>query len=308
MKGKNFFIKFFCLLNLGCSSEKMIVEKVSDLVDRSQFNGVIMIYKANTPLYIKAKGFRDFSTKTPFSLDDQFLVGSITKQVVGMTVLDLIDNLPLDLHKRLTHTVTGEFVYSSQGYNEVASIIAENTKTKFDELLMKTAKKGGMLHASLQPSHTDCSHQELLIHAPALVKGYDFRMQEEYQPFCKRSLTENAAGGIIASARDLIYWNESLYERKIWSDEKIATLLKPRVKFPHRVGELNYGYGIQTTENPLEYSHNGCVRGFLSTLMYYPDYKINVVILENIFWSKDGQEPDFSRHDKIREIIRQNLF
>ena len=116
-------------------------------------------------------------------------------------------------------------------------------------------------------------------------------------------------GGLISTAKDLICFDKALYERKIWGESLYELFTIPHVRFDHYCwGKMNYSYGSQISlDNLLEYSHSGMGKGCLSTILYYPETKTHVVILENVFWPDQKGWADFSRHDKIRAVIREGL-
>jgi CubicO group peptidase (beta-lactamase class C family) len=276
---------------------------------------------------------RDFENNIHLTLDDQFMVSSITKKITAMTVVQSDTDLhaPLStkkceksqnisLHELLTHTsgisddpklypaIKGEHCYANKGYTFAAEVIEELTGKTFDDLLTKTLACAGMKDSILQPQKTSMTYAQLLKIAPRLAKPYNKDKNPEYiqEP---RNYMKNPSAGLISTAKDLILWDKAVYEKKIWGESKSNALTLPYVEFDHyRWGKISYGYGTQIVkEKPLEYSHSGMGKSGISTILYYPETKTHVIILENISWKDEKGLADFKRHDAIRSIVREEL-
>ncbi len=75
-------------------------------------------------------------------------------------------------------------------------------------------------------------------------------------------------------------------------------MTSPQSYRSHRWSEkLSYGYGLQISHDPNEFSHSGYVDGYSSTLIYYPDYDLSVVVLENTSW--DTSDLHYTSHSGI---------
>ncbi len=304
---KNYQNSFLVALLLS-SCHQSFKENIDDIIETGPFNGVIMIYQANIPLYVRAFGVKDLQSGKPLDLDDQFMIGSITKQITAITAL----KNDVSVHDLLTHTSgianspKGEFAYSSQGYLEIAKICEHKTGRNFDVLLNSTLKNANIYSTTFQPQNTKFTWSQLLEIAPKLVMGHDDRIQNPYMN--NRIIEQNSSGGLISTARDLMRWNEALYEKKIWGEKTTDVLTYSHINFLHRWGNMSYGYGIQIlNDEKIEYSHNGIINSFLSTLIYYPQSKIHVVILENILHKNIDGSVNFQVHDKIRNIVRSRF-
>jgi CubicO group peptidase (beta-lactamase class C family) len=309
IKYAGLFLLFFLS---SCSPS--LEENINAIIQKGPFNGVVMVYQANIPLYVRAHGMKDFENKIPLTIDDQFMIGSISKKISALTVVKSNPDLHevfapnnTTLHKLLTHTTTGKYDYSSQGYVELAKIMEKKTGRSFDDLLQETLRSARMHNTTFQPQESQMTYTQLLKVAPRLVKSYSHKKQQVYDTL-PRTIPSNAAGGLISTAKDLILWNEALWEKKIWGKDSTALIQTPHIDFNYRWGKVSYGYGTQIVqEKPLEYSHTGMVRGFISTLLYYPATKTHVIILENVYWETPQGGADFARHDAIRKLIRNYL-
>lgn len=116
----------------------------------------------------------------------------------------------------------------------------------------------------------------------------------------------NPGGGIIATAHDLVIWNEMLHQGHLLSIHNYKQMITPSSKREHpRYGKIGYGFGVQLLEKDgyHEISHSGYIDGYASTLIYYPQSKISVVILENVSWDITDVIRVYKVHDDIRNII-----
>lgn len=65
---------------------------------RENFNGVVLIAKDNNIVFNKAYGYSDFESKKELSVNDKFLIGSVTKPIVAYLTLKQVEygNIKLD--------------------------------------------------------------------------------------------------------------------------------------------------------------------------------------------------------------------
>jgi CubicO group peptidase (beta-lactamase class C family) len=120
-----------------------------------------------------------------------------------------------------------------------------------------------------------------------------------------------AESGIISTVGNLQRWNRCLHGVKLLKALTYRAMITPTpsAKRSHRWGVLGYGLGIQVSarEDLLELSHSGYVPGYISTLIYYPQQQVSVVVLENTAWLTSDISRVFSVHDRLREIIRNMI-
>ncbi|MDR1200439.1 MAG: beta-lactamase family protein [Tannerellaceae bacterium] len=108
MKKIYIFITFLLAIgsvSISCKQTKKesvtLVNSIDSLLAANStkpFNGIVLIAKEGKTEYLKMTGFSDFDTKTPFKIDDPFVVGSVSKQFTAAVVLQEYDNGRLDLH------------------------------------------------------------------------------------------------------------------------------------------------------------------------------------------------------------------
>lgn len=74
------------MLEISSTSE------LNQYIKTSSFNGVVLVAQDNQSLFKKAYGFRNFTSKDPLQVSDQFVIGSNTKQLVAAALLKLQEN------------------------------------------------------------------------------------------------------------------------------------------------------------------------------------------------------------------------
>ncbi len=328
---------------LASNFEHKITQAIHLKTERA-FNGVVCIAKRDKILYQTARGgYGSPHINAQFLIGSiaKQMTAAIILMLVDQGLLDL--NCPImhylpDLKEEwgakvttkhlLNHTsgitaldqplafVPGsQFRYSPTLAFYLLSQIAEKvSKEAYRTLLSNLFQKAHMNHSGLAFSR---KVEELYKAFPHLIPGY----KERESSISKAVLLDEGVdkedgqwvhpgGGIISTAYDLLAWNLALHEGKLLSPEMYEQMVRPSSRREHpRYGAVGYGLGVQLLgkgEN-LEISHSGYVDGYISTLLYYPQSKISVIILENVSWDVTDVERAFSTHDHIRQIVRDYL-
>jgi CubicO group peptidase (beta-lactamase class C family) len=335
-KTSKLLVKWFSALIISLfftSNAHAFADKIDEILSEQsphKFHGVAVLADGENIIYEK-------STVEGINSNTSFKVGSLSKQVTAALAMQLVETNRLNLnepiskylpdlkdnwkyfvstHHLLSHT-SGiknfnrpllfqpgiEFKYSNINYEIVGMIIESIVGSKFGNLadgLFESAR----LSNSFSPSHSRLRD---------IVPGY---VQENNGKIrilnAKDQRPGEPSGGLVSSASDLVRWNQLLHKKKlILHAQAYESFTKKHQTRKHRYGDLAYGYGIQisNTKNGTEYSHSGYIDGYISTLLYYPERDLSVVILENISW-KLGEDNDakdaFYFHDKIRNLIAKD--
>lgn len=298
------------------------------------FNGVILISQNGKTVYVKKQGFSDREKQTHLTFDDQFVIGSISKQITAVLVLreyekghialhtpihTYLPELPekwadsVTVHQLLTHThgiialnkplafrPGSRFSYSQIGYELLATIAAKTSGQSFAQLSGELFRQCAMKNTF----HPDVKKYK------KLVKGYT-EQPDGTLSFETQSL-ENyaAAGSFISTARDLVRWNTGLYNGKLLADSTFHLMTTIYSTRQHPIfGSVDYGYGItvSTTDSLLQLGQTGLAPGFVSMNFYYPATGTTVVMLENIVWTPEDIKKTFFYHTQLLNIIRESL-
>lgn len=331
-------LAFFCLI-ISIVSGQTYSKWIDSLIlanSAKPFNGIIRITQNEKTIYSKISGYSDIEKKKVLKLNDQFVIGSISKQFTAVLVLREFDKGRLDLHTPIhrylpdltqgwadtvtvhhllthTHGITQidrptmfkagtQFSYSQIGYDLLAQIVQKTSGKSFAILSKELFKECGMRHTC----HPDIKSY------PDLVKGYT---ENEYGKIVyEQESFKNyvAAGSFLSTVEDLNRWNTLFYNGKLLKKETMNLLetKQPGATRDHPIfGTTAYGYGItiDTSEDLLQLGQTGFAPGFVSMSFYFPKTKTSVVVLENIAYDTDDLKKTFYYHTEILKMVRQEI-
>jgi CubicO group peptidase (beta-lactamase class C family) len=91
-----------------------------------------------------------------------------------------------------------------------------------------------------------------------------------------------SAGALYSTTGDLLKWEQALFGGKVLNPESLARMTTPF--------KSDYGLGlfIRTADGHKVITHGGGIEGFNTSLNYYPDDKLTVIVLGNL----TGGAPD----------------
>lgn len=301
------------------------------------FHGVVLISQAGKTLYSTVMGYADIPKAIPLQSDSRFIIGSISKQITAVLVLQEFEkkHLQLDVpihrylpelqqawadtvtvHHLLTHlhgivaldkptlfTPGTQFDYNlaNLGYSLLTTIVERTSGKSFMELSHQLFQQCGMKN-TFHPSVKNI----------ALVKGYTRQENGELQFEQHSFQNAPAAGGFISTAHDLVIWNEHLHNGKLLAPAtySMMTTKQRNALRQHPVwGATDYGYGItiDTKENILQLGQTGFAPGFISMNFYFPQTKTSVVVLGNVVYTTTNFKELFRYHAQILGILRKYL-
>lgn len=334
-----FNLLFLTTISVSYGQQLKLANQIDSLISAKTikpFNGIILISQKGKIKYSKISGYSDIDKKKVLTFNDQFVVGSISKQFTAVLVLREFDKGRLDLftpihnylpeltqgwadtvtvHHLLTHMhgitqidkptafkVGTQFSYSQIGYDLLAQIIQKTSGKSFAKLSKELFEKCGM-NNTFHPDINGYSN---------LVKGYteidNGKIEYESESFQNYV----AAGAFISTAEDLTTWNNLFYRGKLLKEEtmKLLTMQQKGAVRNHPIfGITKYGYGItiDTTNQILQLGQTGFAPGFVSMSFYFPKSQTSVIVLQNIAYDTDDLKKTFYYHTKILKIIRQEI-
>ena len=105
------FVLFSLLINSCQTSVSKKYKNIPDLTSRidsiitkNHFNGVVLLTNKKNTLYSKVAGYSDIEKKTPLTLNNQFVIGSISKQITAVLVLIEYENGRINLDDTVANT------------------------------------------------------------------------------------------------------------------------------------------------------------------------------------------------------------
>jgi D-alanyl-D-alanine carboxypeptidase len=129
-----------------------------------------------------------------------------------------------------------------------------------------------------------------------MIKGGRFVVNPQF---------EWTGGGYATTAQDLARWAKMLYEGKAFSLQLLPEVLDG-VPAPILGRETKYGLGviIRKTSAGTSYGHSGFFPGYLTDMMYFPDYKAAVAVQVNTSVPPDLGKPLSRVLVEMMEVIR----
>lgn len=300
------------------------------------FNGIILIAKNGETEYLKICGYSDLDKKIPLKIEDQFVIGSVSKQFTAAIVLQEYDKNHLDLHTPikkympdlseswadtvtihhlLTHThgiialdkptifsIGTQYDYSQIGYDLLAKIAEKTSGKSFIEHSSDLFKKCNM-NNTFHPEKKEYKN---------LVRGY-IENDEGKLEYTDESLKQYpAAGAFISSVEDLIHWNQNFFEGKLLDENtfQLMTTKQDKAIRNHPLfGITKYGYGITVDDSDgiIQWGQTGYAPGFVSMNYYFPQNKTSVIVLENVNYDLSDLKKTFYYHIQILNLVRKEI-
>ncbi|MNX88263.1 D-alanyl-D-alanine carboxypeptidase precursor [compost metagenome] len=330
---------FFLILSVSYGQQLNFANQIDSLIADKKtkpFNGILLISQKGKTKYSKIYGYSDIDKKKDLKFNDQFVIGSISKQFTAVLVLREFDKRQLDLstpirnylpeltqswadtvtvHHLLTHMhgivqldepttfkVGTQYSYSQIGYDLLAKIVEKASDKTFAELSKNLFKECGMKN-TFHPDQREYKN---------LVKGYTENENGKIEFETKTFQNYVAAGSFISTAEDLSIWNKIFYSGKLLKGETmkmLETKQKGAVRNHPIFGITEYGYGItvDTKDSILQYGQTGFAPGFVSMNYYFPKTQTSVIVLENIAYDTDDLKKTFYYHTEILKIIRTEI-
>ena len=332
----NLSLIFFLCLILGCQEQSSDLEhqslsnEIDSFLNRHQdFNGVVLVTSDEKVIYSKIKGYRNIEKKLPLTIDDQFVIGSISKQITAVLVLKAFEKsqLKLDIpisnylsninqpwkdtvtiHHLLTHThgitaideplsfeVGTQFSYSQLGYELLANILEQLEERSFESISMSFFKEVG-LENTFHPAAKGYT----------LINGYT---ENDGGLVFERNSLQNyvPAGSFISNATDLVKWNNLLHSNQLVKKETVDLMKTRYATREHPIfDKIEYGYGLlfKKGESNLEIGALGYAPAFSSALYHYPKTNMNLVVLSNVARNLNDFRKVFAVHTGIMEIVK----
>ena len=304
---------------------------MDSIIENNRFNGIVFLIKDSTIVYSKSIGYSDIEQKTPIAFNDQFVIGSISKQITAVLVLREYEKGTLELndkinqylteidqpwseevtvHQLLTHThgiealdqplnfkQGSQFQYSQLGFELLAQILEKVTDKSFKTLSNELFKQYG-LDNTFHPLNNNYKH---------LVKGYEENEKGVFEFSTESLYNYVAAGSFISNAQDLSKWNQLLYTEKLVKSKTLALMKTRYATRIHPIFDtVEYGYGLlfKKGEENLQIGALGYAPGFVSASYFYPKTNMNLIILENTARDLNNFRNTFKVHTEIMELIK----
>ncbi|WP_394391720.1 serine hydrolase domain-containing protein [Shewanella woodyi] len=197
------------------------------------------------------------------------------------------------------------FQYSNLGYTLLGQVLEKVNKLSFSEQTSQFNKKYKLNGLDTKTGSIDNIRQ----HLPTLSLG----LTETAKGLSQSDLTINTslipAGGIISTTRAFSDFQQKLHSGQLISPKSYQLMTTPHTEITFLWPNMHYGYGLRLNfdDNLTEYSHTGYLSGYMSMALYYPQYNLSLVMLENLSLNLNDFDRVFELHNQIRATIRQSL-
>jgi CubicO group peptidase (beta-lactamase class C family) len=187
------------------------------------------------------------------------------------TLVALFKDKPLDFPPGTS------YAYSNSNYNLLALIIERVTKESYGDFLRENI----FVPLGLTNTGHDGNAADIIVHSAA---GYEPKGVDELQraPYLDWS-AKTGNGSLYSTTGDLLKFVQAYAQRKVVSPETLARV------WVERPGN-NFGWFVRRAHGELAVASNGRSPGFTSSLEYYPENKLMVIVLSNSY-SPVSQSP-----------------
>lgn len=223
----------------------------------------------------------------------------------------------ITLHQLLTHTSGvdklgkanrfepgSQFEYSNFGYSLLGQVLEKVNHQSFAEQVAQFATRYQLHGLSAELGSIAAIHSKV----PSLAVGL-----QESEVIAPAELVIDAAllpaGGLIASAATYANFQQQLHAGKLLSPASYQRMTTAYIELPFLWPNMRYGYGIRINKDDglVEYSHTGYLTGYMSMTLHYPEFNLDLVMLENLSLNLNDRARVFELHNQIRQIIRSQL-
>lgn len=223
----------------------------------------------------------------------------------------------ITLHQLLTHTSGvdklgkanrfepgSQFEYSNFGYSLLGQALEKVNHQSFAEQVAQFATRYQLNGLSAELGSIEAIHAKVPSFAVGLqesevIAPSDLVLDEALLP----------AGGLIASAPAYAAFQHLLHSGKLMSAKSYQRMTTAYTEIQFLWPNMRYGYGVRINKDDglVEYSHTGYLSGYMSMTLHYPEFNLDLVMLENLSLNLNDRARVFELHNQIRQIIRSQL-
>lgn len=281
--------------------------------------GVVLVAKNGHVLYKKAFGMADLELNVPVNDSMIFQIGSNTKQFTAVAILQLVekDKLQLEdtlgkfyaaapypvgsitIRQLLSHTsglteqnekIVADLLAGKRIENPVTDIIPgakwEYNNTNFFALGRIIEKITGQSYAEYIREHIfkPAGMTHSYVDEPTAViknRAHGYGREKNVNIRVADLLNGNAAGGIQATAEDMLKWIEAVRANRLLKPETLQLAFTPQKLKDGRATDYGFGWYIQELHGSAARRHGGRTFNQTSETLYLPQEDVYVIILTN---------------------------
>lgn len=298
---------------------------LNDLVAAQLFHGAVLVARDGEVILSKGYGMADADAGVPNTSRTRFRLASLTKQFTAMAVLilqargalvvddpicDYLDDCPpiwqpITIRHLLNHnsgivdyTDFADFepteMYPATPQELVARFrdfpLAFTPGTMYDYCNSNYVLLGLIIERASGQPYADFVRDAIFTPLGMHESGYDTNVgrivdgAQGYTTFTQKSgfldaSTLYAAGGLYSTVEDLWLWTHALDSERLVPGALLQAMFTP--------SHQGYGFGwkIDRPNGRLRYSHAGDMTGVANFMAYYPEQRVAVIVLSNMYYA-----------------------
>lgn len=195
------------------------------------------------------------------------MVDEPEREFTHQEMLDMVQNEPLAFEPGAA------FAYSNTGYYLLGMIIENVSGKGYCQYLQDD------FFGPLGLTHTRCDSNTEIIKGRA--QGYTVAGEKLVNDRGLATGTTFAAGGLLASAHDLVVWADALAAGKVVSPASYKLMSTSFALAGGGASGYGFGLFIDSLDGHARIQHGGDIFGFNSTLARFPDDGVTVAVMSN---------------------------
>jgi CubicO group peptidase (beta-lactamase class C family) len=165
------------------------------------------------------------------------------------------------------------WLYNNSGYIILGAIIEKVSGKSYEEFIDEKIFKPLNMNSSYYGSHSRI--------IPNRVAGYS-AAKEGFQNAAYLSMRlPYAAGSLLSNVDDLWTWTKALHSGKVVSQKSFAAMTAPTTTTDGEKTDYGYGLSVEPIAGFKQVEHGGGINGFLTQIIYLPEQKVFVAVLNN---------------------------
>lgn len=197
----------------------------------------------------------------------RIMVDEPEREFSRQEILDMVQNEPLEFEPGT------RFEYSNTGYFLLGMVIENVSGKQYCSYLQDE------FFAPLGLTRTRCDSNLEIIKGRA--QGYTIAGDELVNDRGLATGTSFAAGGLLASAHDLVVWADALAAGKVVSPASYKQMSTPFALAGGAVSGYGFGLFIDSLDGHARIQHGGDIFGFNAMLARFPDDDVTVAVMSN---------------------------
>lgn len=197
----------------------------------------------------------------------RIMVDEPEREFTHQEMLNMVQNEPLDFE------LGARSEYCNTGYYLLGMIIETVSGKDYCTYMLDE------FFEPLGLTHTRCDSNTQIIKGRA--QGYNVSGEHLVNDRGLATGTTFAAGGLLASAHDLVVWADALASGKVVSPASYELMSTPFKLADGSLGDSAFGLVIGSLDGHARIEHGGNIFGFNSTLARFPGDGVTVAVISN---------------------------